>query len=98
MAWNLHDSADGGMDFQCFGLDLNAPVPTSCTWNASQYESAIKIAENGYDRGCFTLKGSCATGGGNAALCNNGVDGCEKYFNAGNTSHNACVWDVAHGN
>ena len=96
-AWNLHDSADGGMAFQCYGIDLKASIPTSCDWNPSQYESAIKIAENGYDHGCFTLPGSCATGGGNAALCPGGGDTCEHVGGAGNTSHNACIWDVAHG-
>jgi len=64
LAWNLYDSADGGMAFQCFGKDLQASIPSSCTWNDNQYISAIKIAENGYENGCFTLKNSCATGGG----------------------------------
>jgi hypothetical protein len=97
-AWNLHDSADGGMNFSCFGINLNASIPNSCTWNNNQYESAIKVSENGYNQGCFTLPGSCVGGGGNAALCTTGVDGCETLQNRGNnTSHNACIWDVAHG-
>lgn len=97
LAWNLHDSADGGMNFTCFGLDLNAPIPSSCSWSANQYESAIKIHETGFEQICLTLKGGCAIGGLGAA-CPGGQDNCEKYTNAGNTSHNACVWDVAHGN
>lgn len=98
LAWNLHDSADGGMNFKCFGLDLNATIPTSCTWNDNQYASAIKIHENGYQTGCFTKENSCFEGGGNNALCPGGGDTCETVsIRATNPSHMACVFDVGHG-
>ena len=98
LAWNLHDSADGGMPFQCFGINLNAPVPGSCSWDNNQYESAIKVAESGYTQSCLTKEGGCATGGGLDAACPNG-DTCETISNRySDPSHNACVWDVAHGN
>lgn len=96
IAWDLHDSADGGMNFQCFGLDLMAPIPSSCSWTPEQYESAIKISGSGVTNSCLTKSGSCLTGGGLNAACPSG-DNCEKYSTTGNTSHNACVWDVAHG-
>jgi hypothetical protein len=98
LAWNLHNSADGGMSFSCFGIDLNAPVPTSCDWNANQYESAIKVSESGYTNMCLTKENSCATGGGGNAACPNG-DTCETIthrYPLSVSSHNACVWDIAH--
>ncbi len=98
-AWNLHDSADGGggIPSTCFGINLGGSIPTSCAWDNGQYAAAIKIAENGYEKGCFTLKNSCLTGGGNSALCTNGVDGCETINNrySGEPSHFACIWDKA---
>jgi hypothetical protein len=104
-AWNLHDSADGGNGVPnfpqtCFAIPLSGSVPSSCSWNDSQYAAAIKISENGYDNGCFTAKDSCLTGGGNAALCTSGTDSCETINNRypGQLSHFGCVWDVAHGN
>lgn len=100
LAWNLHDSADGGSTLppSCFGIPLRASVPGSCSWNDSQYESAIKIHESGYTSACLTKEGSCATGGGLDASCPSG-DSCETVGNRySNPSHNACVWDVAHGN
>lgn len=101
MAWNLHDSADGGggLPPTCFGIGLSATVPGSCSWSNEQYESAIKVAESGYTDMCFTKEGSCATGGGTDAACPTGGDTCETINNRYlNTSHNGCVWDVAHGN
>ena len=88
------------MAFQCFGLDLKASIPSSCTWNDNQFISAIKITENGYENGCFTKENSCATGGGYAALCPSGGDTCETITNKYPTapSHMGCVFDVAHGN
>jgi len=98
LAWNLHDSADGGMAFSCFGIDLNAHVPNSCSWDNNQFESAIKVAGSGYEQACLTKEGSCLTGGGLDAACPNG-DTCETISNRySNPSHNGCVWDVAHGN
>lgn len=46
---------------------------------------------------CATLPGSCATGGGIRAGCDKPGDACEKNGGSGNTSHNACVFDVAKG-
>lgn len=100
LAWNLHDSADGGggLPPACFGISLNSSVPGSCSWNDNQYESAIKIHESGYTDACLTKENSCATGGGLDAACPSG-DSCETINNRyANPSHNACVWDVAHGN
>lgn len=96
MAWDLHNNAAGGKGLQCFGLDLGGKIPTSCSWDDTQYISAIKIFENGYDQGCFTKPGSCATGGSNDALCT-ATDVCETVGSSGNTSHTACLWDVGHG-
>ncbi len=104
LAWNLHDSSFRAGGFGCFGYtDLGASASSSCTWNdPKQYLAAIKIAENGFQQGCFTLKNSCATGGGNSALCDNGIDGCEtisnRYLSPYAPSHMGCLWDVAHGN
>jgi hypothetical protein len=97
VAWNLHDSADGGggLPKSCFGIDLKASVPNSCTWNDNQYESAIKVHESGYTNYCLTKEGSCLTGGGLDAACATG-DTCEtKDVRYLNPSHNACVWDIA---
>lgn len=104
VAWNLHNNADGATKFQapnmpdtCFGIKLSAAVPTSCTWTNEQYESAIKVSESGYTSMCFTKEGSCVTGGGAASACTNGQDSCETlYSRYSNTSHNGCIWDVAH--
>ncbi len=100
IAWNLHDSADGGMGFQCFGLDLDAEVPSSCSWNDNQIISAVKVFENGYENGCFTKQNSCATGGGYGALCESGNDTCETMTNryTSQPSHMGCVYDVSKGN
>ncbi|KKU10255.1 MAG: hypothetical protein UX13_C0016G0012 [Candidatus Woesebacteria bacterium GW2011_GWB1_45_5] len=102
LAWNLHDSADGGggMPARCFGIDLKGSVPGSCDWSEDgQYASAIQAAENGYDPGCFTLENSCLLGGGKDALCPGNGDTCETKDNRyKDPSHFACVWDVAHGN
>jgi hypothetical protein len=103
IAWDLHDSGDGGMDFQCFGLDLKSTIPSSCSWNDNQIISAIKVFENGYDRACFTKENSCATGGGNAARCGVGggvnPDRCETITNrySSQPSHMGCVFDVSKG-
>lgn len=99
-AYNLHASAagGGGLPATCFGIPLSSTIPGSCSWSNSQYEAAIKVAESGYTKACFTLEGSCATGGGNAATCPGG-DNCETISNRyTNPSHNGCVWDVGHGN
>jgi hypothetical protein len=98
VAWNLHNSASGNFPFQCFGYNMNAGLPLSCDWKPEQYISAIKIAENGFEPFCFTLEGSCASGGGREAACNKGVDACETKDNRySNPSHMGCVFDVANG-
>ena len=85
----------------CYGITLNAGAggSSSCSWDSSDYETAIRVWEFGtaYNSTytCATKPGSCATGGGSAAACPGG-DLCEKVGGSGNTSHNACVWDVAH--
>ena len=46
---------------------------------------------------CMTIENGCAIGG-IAAACPAG-DTCETINNRySSPSHNACVWDVAHGN
>jgi hypothetical protein len=98
-SWNLHNSADGGgpmAGMTCYGINLQSTVPTSCDWpHNEQYESAIKVYESGYTDICMTAPGGCAAGG-MAAACPSG-DTCEQLGGSGNTSHNACVWEVAHG-
>ncbi len=98
-AYNLNKSAagGGGLPPTCFGIPLKSTIPNSCSWNNSQYESAIKVAESGYTSACLTKEGSCATGGGLSAACSSG-DTCETIGNRyANPSHNACVWDVSQG-
>lgn len=97
-AYTLHAAAagGGGLPNSCFDIRLSSTIPNSCSWNDNQYENAIKVHETGYTADCLTLPGSCATGRGTAAACPGG-DNCEKVGGSGNTSHNACVWDVGHG-
>jgi hypothetical protein len=118
VSWTLHQSADGspafknpstGTGYTCLGHTLNTGVdiPSSCDWNDSQYESAIRIWEFGTGWGatslgfytCATKDNSCATGGGAAAQCPTDTaispDTCRT---SGNNSHNLCLWEVGHGN
>lgn len=118
ISWTLHDSADGspffknpstGTGYSCLGHTLNTGtnVPSSCNWNDSQYESAIRIWEFGTGWGatslgfftCATKDNSCASGGGAAAQCPTDTainsDTCKK---SGNNSHNLCLWEIGHGN
>jgi hypothetical protein len=84
----------------CYGISLNSGSGGSgdCSWDDHDYETAIRIWEFGtaYTSTvtCATKSGSCASGGGLAAACPGG-DLCEKTGGSGNTSHNACLWDVA---
>lgn len=97
-AYTLHASAPGGggLPATCFGIPLHSTIPTSCSWNDSQYEDAIKVHETGYTADCLTLENGCAIGG-IAAKCPSG-DTCETLSNRySSPSHNACVWDVGHG-
>jgi hypothetical protein len=82
----------------CFGIPLKtgASNPNSCSWGPSDIETAIKVWETGGTDMCVTKEGGCAIGGLNA-ICPTG-DTCEtinKRYSS--PSHNACVWDVAHG-
>lgn len=85
----------------CYGIPLNSGTKTStgCNWNASDYETAIRVWEFGTAYTdtitCATKPGSCFTGGGLATACDNG-DNCERIGGSGNSSHNACLWNVAH--
>jgi len=104
LAKGLNQSQNGSSAFAgktCYGIALNAGGggSGSCSWNSSDYETAIRVWEFGtaYNSTytCATKPGSCATGGGAAAACPVG-DLCETVSGSGNTSHNACVWNVAH--
>jgi len=104
LAKDLHNNAGGSSALTgktCYGITMSSTVPSSCDWSDDQYETSIRVWEFGtaYDSTytCATLPGSCAAGGGAAAACNGG-DFCEHNGDSGNTSHNACVYDVAHGN
>jgi len=111
-AWDLKDSADGSPFFpsnaQCLGIPLNRATnsPSSCSWNDSQYESAIRVWEFGTGWGqtdlgfytCATKPDSCATGGGQMAQCETDTETNFDTCPVGNNSHNQCLWDVAHGN
>lgn len=103
IAKNLQEDAGGSLDLNgqtCYGITMQSSIPTSCDWEPEQYETAIRVWEFGtkYDdqATCATLEGSCATGGGFAAACPGG-DKCEQDGDPGNTSHNACVYEAAHG-
>lgn len=85
----------------CFGIPLNAGGggSSSCVWDDSSVESAIRVWEFGtaYDTtyGCATKDNSCAVGGGVAANCPTGGDTCETISNRYSApSHNACIWDI----
>lgn len=82
----------------CFGIPLKtgASSPNSCSWGASDIETAIKVWETGGEYICLTKEGSCAEGGGLNAACPKGGDNCETVsnYNNRNPSHNACVWNV----
>lgn len=104
LAKDLNRSQNGSAAFAgktCYGVALNAGGggSGSCSWDSSDYETAIRVWEFGtaYNSTytCATKPGSCATGGGGAAACPGG-DLCETVGESGNTSHNACVWIVAH--
>ncbi len=113
----LRGAAGGGVDLagkSCYGITMSSSIPTSCAWNDSQIETALRVYQLGsywtptsttanvscpYPGGCncATLPGSCAAGGGIKAGCNKPGDSCEKNGSGGNTSHNACVFDVSKG-
>lgn len=107
LAKDLHDNTGGGVDLagkSCYGVTMGSTNPTSCSWNNSQYETSIRGWEFGayYNPPqcdpagsctCATEPGSCAAGGGLGAGCPG--DNCEKLGNSGNTSHNACVFDIS---
>lgn len=87
----------------CFGIPLNAGGggSTSCNWDSSDIETAIRVWElgsawNDTTQSCLTKENSCLTGGGFAAQCPTGGDSCEttsqRYLMP---SHNACLYDKA---
>lgn len=109
LAKNLNANAGGSPSMtgnSCYGVTMTSTIPNSCSWQDGQYESAIRVWEIGtvYDvasrKTCLTTPGTCAGGIPQGSdytsfLCLGG-DNCEKFSSSGNTSHNACVWDVAH--
>lgn len=105
LAKDLHDDAGGSGDLtgkSCFGIQMSSTNPTSCSWNNSQIETSIRVWEGGtaYDGGCFTVKGSCISGGGTKALCPGGGDTCDTInnrYSGADASHNGCVFNVATG-
>lgn len=99
LSTNKNGGGFGGLT-SCLKIPLNtgSSKTNGCAWSPSDYETAIKVWENGFEPSCFTKEGSCATGGGEAAACPTGGDSCETLTNRySRASHNACVWDVAHG-
>lgn len=112
LAWLSRDNVDGGPFAipACFGINLNTGkmsdgASNSCSWSDNDYETVIKMWESGWTNECFTKDNSCATGGGHDAACPTGGDTCETNGTRWQsipgytgTSHNACVFDVAHGN
>ncbi|QQG41889.1 MAG: hypothetical protein HYV90_01090 [Candidatus Woesebacteria bacterium] len=108
LAKDLHDNAGGAgiAGNSCFGITLTSTIPSSCDWSDDQYETSIKVWENGADPACYTKPGSCLLGtGGDTCPFDTGntpAPGCESAgahsTDPGVNSHNACVWDVSHGN
>jgi len=90
---------------QCLGITMSSSVASSCNWNDSQLETAIRVWEFGTEWGntsrgfltCATKEGSCATGGGVDAQCpsdtSSVTDTCDTSVGA--NSHNACVFNIA---
>lgn len=108
VAWDLRRNGFGAPNFaghSCFGIPLNSGKSTNmngCSWDDRDIETAIRWWEFGTNYNdtykCATKENSCATGGGVNANCATGDD-CETInFRYSNPSHNACVFDVAHGN
>lgn len=106
LASSLNENAGGGSfaGNKCFGITMTSSIPTSCDWQNGEYESSIKMWENGNDPACFTRKTGCMLGD-SVPSCSydpNGDPDCEVNGNHSSdpsiASHNACVWDVAHGN
>ncbi|HKB88115.1 MAG TPA: hypothetical protein VKC53_00550 [Patescibacteria group bacterium] len=108
LAKDLHDNAGGSASItgnSCYGIPMTSTNPGSCSWDNSQYETAIRVWEIGteYDvasqKTCLTTPGTCESGIASgsdytSSLCPGG-DNCETLGSSGNTSHNACVFDVS---
>jgi hypothetical protein len=99
LAKDLASDQYGSNDFAgktCYGINLNSGSSNSsfCNWSQSDVETAIRIWEFGtvYNDTCGTKVGGCANGG-YASACDGDI--CEKVGGSGNTSHNACVWNIA---
>ena len=108
ITWNLRRNAFGAPNFAgktCFGIKLNSGSATKmngCDWDDRDIETSIRWWEFGTNYNstysCATLENSCALGGSGAANCTSG-DKCETISSRySQPSHNACVFDVAHGN
>lgn len=103
LAKDLHDNAGGAGSAgnKCFGITLTNTNPISCSWDKSQYETSIKVWENGGEPGCFAGVTSCLKGGSVPACPYNADNqtGCETWDNYSTNpsiiSHNACIWNVA---
>lgn len=89
----------------CFGIPLNSGSggSTTCTWDDSDAETAIRVWEFGTQYtaslSCATKENSCLLGGGLNAQCPSGSDTCETIGNRyPKASHNACLWDMYKSN
>lgn len=109
LAKNLRQMQNGSSTFsglKCFGIPLNSGGggSSSCSWDESDTETAIRVWEfgTGYDNttlSCATKENSCLLGGGFAAQCPTGGDTCETKGNRyAKPSHNGCIWDVYKNN
>lgn len=99
LAKNLQQAQNGGgfTINSCFGIALNhgGGGSSSCSWDQSDVQTAIKMYQNGVENACYTKAGGCAAGG-LAAKCDTD-DTCEKYascFPGSCSSHAYCLWDV----
>ncbi len=109
LAKDLSQGQNGDSSFsgkKCFGINLNSGGggSSSCPWDDSDAETAIRVWEFGtaYEENslsCATKENSCLLGGGLAAQCPTGDDTCEKInLRYSNPSHNGCIWDVYNSN
>ncbi len=63
LAKNLHDNAGGSPSMtgkSCFGIPMTSTIPQNCSWNSSQYETAIRVWEIGTEYNVVTNK-TCLT-------------------------------------
>lgn len=109
LAKDLSQNQNGAGTFAgktCFGIPLNSGSggSSSCSWDESDAETAIRVWEfgTGYDSttlSCATKENSCLLGGGTTSQCPAGSDTCEtKSSRYAKPSHNGCIWDVYKNN